>query len=564
VSDDPLGRLIAARSGEERDLIVLEFSLAALGAALRETVEAAAIPHWFNGEYLAALLLQRVEDVRPIVTRLAALSFVRPFVDRGHDLHERTRNLLLRQLWQHDRARFVELSTRAEQYCAAQDLQDPGWRIERLYHTLVVDPEIGVRQMEDAASEWCASFHYDRLEAMVRAAREHADAGRLNGSALAWTRYWQGVADLCHGDYQEGKRALLGIEADFDPRLAALRELELGRACFDTSDHDEAIKHYDSALRLAREGGFSNLEGTALLGLSGVLQTRDEYTAAGQHLADARAAFEAVSDQRSAASCIERLAGIHRILGDFGSARTLLDEAMRISRAEDDWHEQGNCAIELGRCYLALGEGEPALMQFSEARRLFQSSSSHYGVALSEQGMGDVLRDFGRHAEARDHYDAGLATSRGIGNRLGEAYCMLGLGFLHLAVGEPGQARERLAAASAILLEVGDRVGQAEWALCLSDVMRALGDPDAARTYLQKALSIFRALKARPGVADALLRLGDLHADAADPAGAEAAYREAAGLYAACEIRHKSAQASRRLERATRALADRAAGVRPR
>jgi len=132
MSGDLLARLQAARSDEEREWLVLQFNLESLDPALREAAQAAAIPHWFDAEFLAVILDRPADETRPLFERLIALSFVEPFPGRGHDVHERTRALLLNRLWQDDRERYREWSRRAAAYCERRDRSDPAWRIEAI------------------------------------------------------------------------------------------------------------------------------------------------------------------------------------------------------------------------------------------------------------------------------------------------------------------------------------------------------------------------------------------------------------------------------------------------
>ena len=66
MSDDLLSRLQAAGSDEEREWLVMELSLDSLEPALRQALWAAAVPHWFDDSFLAALLDE--EELRAFET----------------------------------------------------------------------------------------------------------------------------------------------------------------------------------------------------------------------------------------------------------------------------------------------------------------------------------------------------------------------------------------------------------------------------------------------------------------------------------------------------------------
>ena len=56
MTGDILARLQAAQSDAEREWVLMEWSLANLEPEVRAAVWAAAIPHWFDAAFLAALL----------------------------------------------------------------------------------------------------------------------------------------------------------------------------------------------------------------------------------------------------------------------------------------------------------------------------------------------------------------------------------------------------------------------------------------------------------------------------------------------------------------------------
>src|SRR5258706_7063080 len=148
MNDDILSRLQAAQSDEERQWITLEFSLQNQPPMVREAVWAAAIPHWFDGKFLGALLEKETFDESPEYQALLELSFIEPYPERGYSVHERTRTVLLDRLWTEDRDRYKELSKRAFEYSTQYETHDTLWFSESCYHGLHSDiPEVVDRFM---------------------------------------------------------------------------------------------------------------------------------------------------------------------------------------------------------------------------------------------------------------------------------------------------------------------------------------------------------------------------------------------------------------------------------
>ena len=137
---DILTLLQQARSDDERDWLVMQLSLDNLAPELREAVWAASILRWFDIEYLKATLnntaFNRFDD-------LIALSFVEPFESRGYNIHERSRKLLEKHLWNEKPEYYRQLSLNALTYCSTQNLEDTLWMIEYISHMLVAKPKQG-------------------------------------------------------------------------------------------------------------------------------------------------------------------------------------------------------------------------------------------------------------------------------------------------------------------------------------------------------------------------------------------------------------------------------------
>ncbi|MCB0033666.1 MAG: hypothetical protein KDE51_06600, partial [Anaerolineales bacterium] len=212
---DLLQRLTNATSDEERQLIVLEFSLSALPEAVQTAVQAAAIPHWFDALFLDALLEDDVREAfksQDGFETLVALNFVELTPGRGYSIHEQTRQLLLKQLWQKEtRSHFRTLSRRAADYCKTQNLDDPEWQIERIYHLLVGDPSVGSAELRQALAHWYRFDQqaYEQAERLLRVAREHADAERILNNEAGWVRMWQANINLL---YKKSKSAAAQLE----------------------------------------------------------------------------------------------------------------------------------------------------------------------------------------------------------------------------------------------------------------------------------------------------------------------------------------------------------------
>jgi DNA-directed RNA polymerase specialized sigma24 family protein len=266
---------------------VLRFNLDGLAPPVAEAVWTAAIPHWFDIEFLSTLL--GVQVSAELFRRVTGLSFVEIFSDRGHNVHERSRDLLLDHLWKRNSDRFRQLSIRAAEYCAKRDKTDIAWRIEEIYHLLVADPDRGIAAMHASCREWFGppSFAEDKVEAMVRAAAEHGDAERLPKRAKNWIAFWKKRLDITYGKADQAELSALKPAASDDPLLAAEIALASAEAYRRDNDYAAALPIYRTALEQFSQSGDRLGAAEAELGIGHSVLPIQGFDAARPHFEEA-------------------------------------------------------------------------------------------------------------------------------------------------------------------------------------------------------------------------------------------------------------------------------------
>jgi tetratricopeptide (TPR) repeat protein len=402
---DFLERLNATDSETEKEWLTLEFSLENLPRNVRELVWAAAVPHWFDRNFLAALLGESPRKAQ--FTALLDLSFIEPYPGRGHAVHERTRKLLLKKLWQDRPGHYRKLSARAAAYCERQSRNDTAWRVEQIYHLLVAKPEKGAHQLIATGWEWQnpPNFAYDKVEVLARAAREHLDAGRLAERGVSWALFWEAHLDRIYSRNLEAKQKLekISLAPDRDPYTAANCLRSLGDVHLRLSEADEARGRYEQALPI----------------------------------------YQAIGDRLGEANCLRSLGNVHLSLSEAGEARSRYEQALPIYQAIGDRLGEANCLRSLGDVHLRLSEVCEARGRYEQALPIYQAIGDRVGEANCLKSFGDYHRKQSAYEAAREQYEAAAALFKNIGNREGEAECLEGFAKLHEAMEDTAGAAER-------------------------------------------------------------------------------------------------------------------------
>ncbi|MCP4702646.1 MAG: tetratricopeptide repeat protein, partial [Gammaproteobacteria bacterium] len=323
----------AAKSDAEREWLLLRFTLDNLSDTLRAAVWAAAVPHWFDFEFLNALLDEDKRLDTEQFTQFIDLAFVsKPLDAEVRLIHERTRTPLLEKFWQKDPARYRKLSDRAAKYCKTQDQGVPLWRIETVYHQLVAEPEKGVDLFINTGWEWQnpPNFAYDKVESMARVAREHANAGRLTKHGVTWTLFWEAHLDKIYSRNYEAKAKLMQIRPNRNshPYTAACCLESLGDVHLQLSELPDARGRYEEALQLYQKTGSPHGEANCLKSLGNVHLQLSELPDARGRYEEALPLYQKTGAKLGEANCLRSLGDVHLRLSELPDARGRYEEAL--------------------------------------------------------------------------------------------------------------------------------------------------------------------------------------------------------------------------------------------
>ena len=153
-------------------------------ARIKDALLAAAVPHWCDRDFLAALLETTLEESDTLLVRLRALTVVEPFPARGEhavNVHEAARLALREHLRTTDPARWQALAARARAHAAQS--KEPHARIEAVYHLFATDQPAAAAQCEALDREITDSGRPEVSHALALALRELSSAGWLTGAA---------------------------------------------------------------------------------------------------------------------------------------------------------------------------------------------------------------------------------------------------------------------------------------------------------------------------------------------------------------------------------------------
>jgi tetratricopeptide (TPR) repeat protein len=414
--------------------------------------------------------------------------------------------------------------------------------------------DIGWAQWGSGTTEAAAAtFAEARSQAEARSLPED---GALLG--LGITAHRAGAVADAEAHLQRG----LQVAADAETR--ARLHLALASLLAEQPRLEEAERHAEAAVAIARKVGSRQLLGRALHHLGGA--RADLQRDAVPLFEEAREILLADGDRVGAARALGAMAGVHfsnraelaeqqmrevlavsRELGDRRSecatllnlgmlltssrpaeARELLQSALDLEVG--DAHREGKLHIALGNVALLEGNLDDADAHFRAGLEVHRELGDERVEARTIGRLGTIARLRGEHAEAEARFRAALATHRRVGYRLGESSALSHLGVLLTELGRTVEARPLLEQALDLAIQIGLRNVQATCSAELAELELQDGQLEVARRHLDDAEAGLREVDDRFELCGVLGTRVRLEVALGDLTAAQAALDEACAL----------------------------------
>jgi len=467
---DPLAQLIATEGERDRDWISLNFVLGQLAPKIREAVFAAAVPHWFDFELLSTLVSQTNTLTKKDFKRLISLSFVERFPDRGYNIHESTRSLILKRLSTHVPELLRQYSREAAKYFHSARKLGDSWLIEEVYH-LTVTGDASFLDVLDYGQTFQMKYKHGETETLCRTILECRQFIKLPKEILA----------ACY--------SLIGTSYD-----------HFGK----TSSAKDAIR---SALNLKVDNDAFNADCWA--DLAGIEYTLDERLLALRHYSKALAFYDQEGDDYFVADCLLHMAGIlwlekkqEKAISNANRALKRFSTVKAVDGVARCYNFLGMVALERGRFKLAGDRYNTALKYARDARAIMT-------IIISSVGLAEVeieRRDF---PSARKLIISALRKANKIKSAPLYAEARIVDALLEYNLARYDKAEKKALEAAKLFEEVEDRHRESDaWDL-LAVVYESMNELEKALDCTVKARRLFQAASKRtlPRYADHMAEL---------------------------------------------------------
>lgn len=466
MQDDLLTQLLNASSEEEKAYLLAMALVETQPPDIREAVIAAAVPHWFDAEILAALLTHPVplprgeiapdddpEDETPVrvsgvetpvytpspfqgenppqsgdgiqtgvstpgtgagslycAIRNLNLPFVQPFGEIGLTLHDLTRAGIRAHLFKNDPERFKTYSRRAAAYFAGED--DPQRRVEGIYHRLVENNGESRDAFYEQMEIYCKKHGRLNLNAanmLLANLIELTTAGIVGGNAI---ERLLGVGYRMLGDLQQNRGSISAAEDTYRKSFVIRERLAKANHMDIQAQRDLSIS-YNNLGDIARQHG----------DLSAAQQAYQQSLAIDERLMQDDPTN--VEVQRDLSVSYNRLGDLARWRGDLSAAQQAYQQSLKIRerlacvnpanpQAQRDISVSYNRLGDLAQRCGDLSTAQQSYQQCHEIlKRLAQSDpvnmQSQSDLSVSYNKLGDIAQRRGDLSTAQMMFQQSLA-----------------------------------------------------------------------------------------------------------------------------------------------------------
>ncbi|MCI0554164.1 MAG: tetratricopeptide repeat protein, partial [Anaerolineae bacterium] len=226
---------------------------------------------------------------------------------------------------------------------------------------------------------------------------------------------------------------------------------------------------------------------------------------------------------------------------DFGSARSLLEEALKIVQVVKDKKVTAFVLLWIGRVAYFQREHQTAYAFIEECLTIYQELQDQWGIAMAIYHLASFDAVQGHYQEAKEQFRKSLAIFQDLGDKLWAGHVLNGLGELARLKGDYERAGKFYAESIELHRQQRSRLAGVVPLLNLAWVSLHKGDHSKAKVLFNQVFKLFKENGSQLGVGVCLLGFAGLLAVTGKP-------EMAAWLFGALESSYESMELQERRE----------------
>jgi len=283
--------------------------------------------------------------------------------------------------------------------------------------------------------------------------------------------------------------------------------IEIGNVYKALGQNQAALKSYEQALEIVRNGGRYVLKQQAILSNIASVYDNLDYQSALESYQELLA-----NSQSRKELILNSIGTVYKNLGQYQAALESYEQALEIVREQKQRspnvivdNTEGIILNNIGAVYEDLGQYQAALESYQQALAIVRDLSWRETTLIN---IGSVYEKMGQHQAALESFEQALAVARGVKDRPVEGITMLRKGKVYQRMGQHQAALESYQQGLAIVREVGNRSGEGQALNNIGEAYHHLEQYQTALGYYQQALAIREEVGDRAGKGETLNNIG--------------------------------------------------------
>jgi class 3 adenylate cyclase/tetratricopeptide (TPR) repeat protein len=249
-----------------------------------------------------------------------------------------------------------------------------------------------------------------------------------------------------------------------------------------------ARRHFEEGQELARQCGSRDVEGELLRALGVNAQEQGDITAQRDYFELSLVLARESGDQRSERRALNSLGIMAENAGDYATAQAYFEQSLALARAIGDRPGAGTVIGNIGVTAMDTGDLATARASFEEALNIAVETGDTIGANIWFLNLAFVVAIEGDTESALAYYEMARQGVEEAGDRPTLGYVLSGMGRVLVEAGRAAEAIAPLREALALREELGQAHLLPESQLYLAEALTNLGDVTSALVYVDAAL----------------------------------------------------------------------------
>jgi tetratricopeptide (TPR) repeat protein len=273
-------------------------------------------------------------------------------------------------------------------------------------------------------------------------------------------------------------------------RGIALANLSLGKLVTGNGDNTGGLKYYSTALQVAKENGFRQIQGDALTRYGNLYGNISLYDSSFICYARAIDIFESIRDTFSLGHAYNGLARIYAQTGNMPSTYAYLQKALAINAGNRFPLLTANTYTNLVIYYFFNNKIDSSLRCGAIAVKIYDSIGDRYSIGELYQNVASVYYATKQYDSALNWYNKAVVLFRQRQNKYSEAGTLIDIGHIYWARHNYTEAEKYYKASLQISKEIKFYANIYQNEKCLAELASYNKDWSAAYQYLDAAQKV--------------------------------------------------------------------------